>query len=42
LFKSKKCKNKRFFLFEHGEVPVLEEWKYDCIEIMKVCMGTRD
>ena len=24
LFKSRKSKNKRFFLFEHGEGPVLE------------------
>lgn len=42
LFKSKKCKNKRFFLFEHGEEPVLEDSRYDCIEIINVCMGTRD
>jgi hypothetical protein len=31
LFKSKECKNKRFFLFEHGEELVLEYPKYGCI-----------
>ena len=42
LFISKKYKKKRFFLFEHGEEPVLEDSMYDCIEIINVCMGTRD
>jgi hypothetical protein len=36
LFKSKKCKNEGFFLFEHGEESVLEDRKCDCIEIINV------